>query len=821
MPIRKQPAIYASLALLALLVALFAPALFQGRILAPLDITTTLLPPWNETAGGAKPHNQSPSDAVTQYLPYRMFAEKSLREDGYIGWNPYEMGGYNLAANTMALPGSWPVQLHRWLPFKDAWNLGIIGEFLVAGLGMLAFLRGRKLPWLPCLIGAVAFMLNAQFIVWIYHRWALGSFSWMPWVLWAFGDGFSTRPLPRRVFLLPAFLTLALLGGSLQHLAFVVLACGCLAAAAFDFRRPLSNTRPLLAWALAFALALGMAAFSLGPQIQGYLSNIAIGHVRGGIGYEEGISQILFHTLLIPARIWPWLAGDPQSMDGWRLLKSGFMSLNYLGTIPMLLGFAGLFVGSMPRAAKWLIAVGLLIPLTPLIGPLYHRVELLFLLGASWMTAEMLHRGCTRGWDVSSQSVVGTSCSHNPSPPRPSFLRRLTWQRLLISTVAAIGLTLLAATCMPAGIRGKLEATVVTKALAKSEDAQFGTDKDWIASRAREWTRRFSLTHPHTAWVYGLLVLGSAGLVLAASRNPNVAGAFCSSSPSLGTSCSEPHSLIANESFRHTAGLLMILAATTLELSTLFHTWTTFSDPADLRPPHPTLEIIRSLAGPHRILQRSPDAGFAEIFATPNLLASSAIPSIDAYESIQYRSPISALGDLAPADRLSLAGVALAIHPTAKPRPEGTDTWEILPLSSTHSLLKAPSTPPPIAVGFSNTPSSPVSILEDLHAASPVHPVSQTPNHLTLDLPADARWLRLVRNWHQGWRWRIPGQSWQTFRNGPDAACWIDNIPAGTRRLEVRFFPRSIWLTIASLASAIAWVGVSVAFGRAGRLASA
>ena len=88
---RKLPAVAASLALLALLAfasSLFFPALFQGKILAPLDITTTLFAPWNEDADGAKPHNHNPTDAVTQYLPYRIFAEKSLKEDGYIGWNP-------------------------------------------------------------------------------------------------------------------------------------------------------------------------------------------------------------------------------------------------------------------------------------------------------------------------------------------------------------------------------------------------------------------------------------------------------------------------------------------------------------------------------------------------------------------------------------------------------------------------------------------------------------------------------------------------------------------------------------------------------------
>jgi hypothetical protein len=40
-----------------------------------------------------------------------------------------------------------------------------------------------------------------------------------------------------------------------------------------------------------------------------------------------------------------------------------------------------------PAAARWLIALGILLPLTPLEGPLYHRVQLLFCFGGVWAFA--------------------------------------------------------------------------------------------------------------------------------------------------------------------------------------------------------------------------------------------------------------------------------------------------------------------------------------------------------------------------------------------------------------------------------------------------
>lgn len=772
---KSRPAIAATLMLLTLIAVLFFPALFQGKLLAPLDITTRLLPPWGDSTHGPKPHNQSPSDAVSQYLPYRIFAEKSLREDGYVGWNPYEMGGYSLAANTMALPGSWPVQLHRWLPFKDAWNLGIIAEFLIAGAGMLVFLRSRLLSWLPCLIGTVAFMLNAQFIVWIYHRWALGSFCWMPWVCWAYADGFFSELRSRRNLLLPGFIALALLSGSLQHLAFVVLACGCLAAGSLDFRRPLKNLPLALGWGIALLLAFGIAAFSLVPQISGYLSNLAIGHTRGGMGYENGLSQIIYHALFIPARIWPWLAGDPQSMDGFRLLKSVFMDLNYIGTIPMILGFVGLLLPRLPRAAKWLMAVGILTPLTPLVGPLYHRVELLFILGAAWMTAEMLQH-LANAHTIDSHSSAASTWRSRTLPSRLSK----SWQKILLFTVAGLGFVLLIATLIPSHVRKPFEDRIVSLAVSKSRESQFGADQEWIRTRALEWTSRFSLLHPRTAWVYGLLVVGASGLVLA-SRSHNG---------------------------RVRAGHLMILGATSLELATLFQTWTTFSNPSDLLPQSAAIESVRSLAGPHRVLQCAPDTGFAQTFATPNLLAAQSIPSINAYESIQYRSTLVATRDFPAELGLTLANVGIAIHPHEKQQP-GTENWPVVATLQDYSIRKNPRITSPVAVGKESMPQTPPEIAVALASATPIDASLRTANRWNLEIPAGQSWLRIAQNWHAGWKWRVPGIPWSRFSQGSDACCWIPSLPADANKIEVQFFPRSSALSSISSAIVLIWLALA------------
>jgi hypothetical protein len=735
----KVRATFASLAIVAFALLLFHPAIFGGKILAPLDITTTMFAPWNEDANGAKPHNHNPTDAVTQYLPYRIFAEKSLREDGYIGWNPYEMGGYSLAGNTMALPGNWTLQLHRFLPFAQAWNLGIIAEFLIAGFGMLVFLRSRNLPWLPCIIGAVAFMANSQFIIWIYHRWALSSFCWMPWILWSAAGLSSFRELQPRHYALPLFLAMAMLGASLQHVIFIFLACVCIFLAQVrEFRKPLQEVPRVALWAVAFLLATAIASFTLVPQIQGYLTNISIGHTRGGIGYAEGAAQPFLNFIAIFAQVWPWLVGDPQTIDGWRLLKSGYMNQAFLGTIPMLLAICGMFNRNMPKAAKWLIAFGLLIPLTPLVGPLYHRIQLLFLLGAAWMTAEMLARYASQAID---------------SPPR--------WHKFLISAVAAIGLALLAGSLLPSSVRETVKAKVVEKSLVAAAASQFGSDTAWIENRARRWVDRFALHNPRTACTYGLLVLGTGGLILATRRRPAAAR----------------------------WGQVVILVTTCLELFTLFQTWTTYASPAELHPSHPLFAELKETAGGHRVLQGMGVFKINNMFAPANMLAARGIPTIDAYESIQYPTTIQSLKSLPLDLQLSIAGVGASIQPSNIPAVNGTEKWTQIIHKNGFIIRQNPTVFANVLAGTEKLSSQSEELSVLLATTFPIKPKLATMNRLILQLPEGTRWLRICQNWHEGWRWKTASGSWQPFSKGRDNTCWIRELSETGKKLEVRFFP--------------------------------
>jgi hypothetical protein len=158
----------------------------------------------------------------------------------------------------------------------------------------------------------------------------------------------------------------------------------------------------------------------------------------------------------------------------------------------------------------------------------------------------------------------------------------------------------------------------------------------------------------------------------------------------------------------------MILTATSLELFTLFQTWTTFSQPKDFYPPHPAIEQVRNATGQGRVLQTANDLAFADIFATPNILAAYSIPSVDAYESIQYQSTRHFLKNTDPEIAMSLAGIGLTVHPASHPAVPGTEKWTTLTESNGYSLRKNPFLPAPIAEGSSAAPKTNEQILDAL-----------------------------------------------------------------------------------------------------------
>lgn len=564
---------------------LFLPGLVRGKVLAPLDILTELCEPWASEGRHAgvpvaqrdiRVHNHFTSDAVSQYLIYRQLMAESLRDTGGVAHQPYILGGYDMRRNTMATPWDWTVQLHRFLGFWEAWHLGLWLQFGLAGTGMAWFLHSRGMPVPVALLGGVAYLFNSQFIVWIYHRWALGSFCWVPWMLWAmlrFRDG--SRP---HGWAVPCFMALAFLGGSLQHAAFVVLAVaavwlGWLWEDAEKRGAWKGTTRCCIVWGFG---GVALASFMFVPCIAGFLENTNEG--RGAIGYETGLAQPFFHLAGYAANYVPWLLGSPGTVDLNKLFRSDWFNVAYIGTIPALLGTLALFHRSAPKPARVLGCMGLLLPLTPLVGPLYHRVLLLYVFGAVWAFAWVWSRA-----------------------PRDADARRLRWAAWAWVLLLAAGLAV--SVGLEAG-REKLAEHVAPAIVERAAEGQFGMHRAWLEQRAQRFLDESRIWAPDKAVPMGWLALGLAALWL-------------------------------RQRGRAWAASLLLLLVVAGEASGVARKWLTWSErpSSGVLPPSAFMERVRQEARGVRVQFTQP-AGQPP-FAPPNTPAAYGIRMVDGYESIR------------------------------------------------------------------------------------------------------------------------------------------------------------------------------------------
>jgi hypothetical protein len=732
--------------LLALLA--FAPWWAGGRVFAPLDLLDETYAPWAGPGVTGEVHNHFTSDAVTQYLVHNAFAERSFAEDGYIGWREALGGGRAEEGNTMAGYGDWTMQLHRVLDFWTAWHLGLLGQFLIAALGMYAFLRGQRLIPLVALLGAIAFGANTQFVGPIYHRWHLAGFAWIPWLAWAM---FAWRGGRRWVWpLAPAFLALSILGGNLQTNVFTALVVVSLWAGWLwdgqvrqdaqirqdgqvrrGGRARLVATGHVAAWSL---LGLGLASFALVPETVAMLATLSVGMGRSGMGYAEGPLQPLASLLLIPLQAFPTLLGSPRSLDLAKPLGADLFGIAYFGFLPVLLALRTPFLRSAPAAMKLLILVGLVLPLTPLVGPLYHRVQLVFVFGGVWAAAWY--------WQHADRTRVDP-----------------VLRVLFLAFGAAVGLWLVVSV-VGAMFQDRLVSRLQAMAVGAVDPAQleaYPFYAQWMAERATRFVRESWIWHPRQALAVAMALAGFGAVWWRVRAGVAPAAA-------------------------------VLCAVVAVELGAFAVAWVTVAEPeADALYPVPAeLALVRERVGDGRVHIVH---GLPSSFLPPNTHELAGLSAIQFYETITppglwqvaYDDPTAA----------DLAAVAVT-HAVTRPGASPGDGWELDHGGERLDLWRNPGAEPRYqAVGDAG----PGRVAARVLAA--------TQNRRLLELPPATRVVRVRENWAPGWRYRVDDGDWASPSREADGGMLlaVASLP-GPSTVELRYRPHRYgggWITLAAL----------------------
>jgi len=739
------------LLILAVVLAWFSPWWLGGNVLAPLDLQNRMMSPWRDGNTTEFAKNHIVSDAVDQYLVYRMVAAESYAKEGWLGWSSLTYGGTAQYANTMALYYDWTMQLHRWFDFWTAWHLGLIGQVLLAAYGMFSFLRGRSINHVWACCGALAYAANSQFITWIYHRWTLSAFCWVPWILWAID---AHRQGKRSVWpLVPLFIGMAFLGGTLQHAALVVLAVAAIwleEAIIENSKSKIQKSKPEFAtqsrilgkYALWGVFGIGLAAMMFLPCADAFLTSNRLGLHTGMTAnaanslYPQGPLQPLFNLAAYPFQIFPSVLGRCGSVDVMKIFKTELFYVAYFGSLPVLISYLAFWRKDSPPLARLLIGMGLLLPLTPLVRLLYQRLFLLFIIGGILAFVHFMENA-TQQTKLRLFKITGIIAG----------MAALVW--------TAISGFLLLRPEMGDSLREKI---------TSQGGGSFGFFSDWIALRAERFVGDLLIWSPQQLYPVLLFTAGLLGL------------RWCA----------------AQDNIWRNRGAWLVAAALLAELTLFGSRWVVWTDPSQ----HPLFpETAESRALKEHVGKDGrattlihPTAHMALTPFIPNTLSAYGIAADNGYDSIVPDGMLLPGESPGKAEKLGRFGVSHLI--TWPGNPEVPKEW-LQVWSSSSMVLYENTRKITRYAGFRTDEAKDAFFAGDRPDPVVVRETSGKENSRMLDVPAGVRWLRLAENQASGWQYRVaPSTTWQTVQRAPDASMLIENTTFDQpTSIEMRYDP--------------------------------
>jgi hypothetical protein len=733
----------APLAILLVVMAWFSPWWCTGKVLAPLDLMNEMLSPWRGESVQAHVKNHIVSDSVDQYLVYRMIAADSYAHEGWLGWSNYTYGGTAEYANTMALYYDWTMQLHRWLGYWSAWHLGIMGQVLLAAYGMYSFLRGRGIQSLWACGGGLAYACNSQFVTWVYHRWALSSFCWVPWLFWAMD---AYRKKSRMAWMMvPATLAMALLGGTLQHAALVLLCFSAAWLEEFFSREGKDRLQPrfharYFVWSL---LGVGLAAMMFLPCADAFFVSNKLGLHTGMTTnasvsiYPEGKLQPILNALAYPLQVFPSLLGRCDSVDVLKLFKSELFYVAYFGFLPVLVAFVAIFRRDFPLLARILILMGLLLPLTPAVRYLYQRLYLLFIFGGIHAFAHF------------AQNLSRTE--------------RLKWCRWLVrgmSVVVVCWLLFSIGFSFAGGLQEKIRTYIFKVGSASS----YGYFSDWMAARACRFVADLFVWSPQQ-WI-PLLSIGFS-----------ILGLYWTASEGSG---------------RKKLGGLMMVGAVIFDVTVFAERWVVWSDPAK----HPLFpetaeskaleEVVTSSGRVSTVIH--PTAHLAKTPFIPNTLAAYRIATISGYDSIVPKGMI--LPNESPADAGKLGRMGVTHLITWAGNPDIPQDWHRVWKSKVMDLYENRMAVP-YYMGWANSSQKDAFFGGRTGSETKLHETSGKLNSRSIEVPQGIRWVRVAENAASGWEYKTAAMlDWSQVSKAPDASMLMENpTPDQPTQMLMRYRP--------------------------------
>ena len=244
-----------------LVLILFGPALFLGKVLLPADILPGVVPV--ERVGTDPQGNVLQQDLVTQITPWLAQVRRAVRAGEWPLWNDLSGAGMPLLADPQSQVLQPLVLAALPLPLPQAVGVTAGLRVLLALVFFFLLLWQQGLSEGAALFGSVSFGLGGFLLLWL--NWPMGnSPALFPLVLYALV--MTDERGARRDFLLLVLAIAALLAGGHPETILYIVTVGLLFGAARLMRRS-GRARWSLAgrWVLAGGIACGLASPVLVP----------------------------------------------------------------------------------------------------------------------------------------------------------------------------------------------------------------------------------------------------------------------------------------------------------------------------------------------------------------------------------------------------------------------------------------------------------------------------------------------------------------------------------------------------------------------------
>lgn len=292
---------------IALLAALpLAPALLGLRVLGPFDQIRQMAP-WNEPAPFHWDVLQA--DGALQFYAWRDLVFEAVRRGEGPFWNPYQLAGTPLLANSQSA-ALYPPHLAVGLlglptGLAMAWLAWL--HIVWAGLGVAWLARRLGAEPAPATASGALFALSPFVLAWVVLPSVITTVAWIPWVLGCVLAVFESGKM-RAMALLAACSAMMLLGGHLQFAAY-----GVLAALVFALVCAIGRKKPMAAGLVAMGLVMG--GMLAAPQVFPALRFSQFSHRRAAPS-AEGYQAFLGGAIAPfewPGAIFPAPYGLPRS----------------------------------------------------------------------------------------------------------------------------------------------------------------------------------------------------------------------------------------------------------------------------------------------------------------------------------------------------------------------------------------------------------------------------------------------------------------------------------------------------------------------------